>query len=164
MRDSSSTVRQDSGDISKATAAPSPAQEENSPPQVGMANDYKDSIANGVAVTDGFSNPTASSASSLIGLAQTITRGTEKLGKYLKESGSSMPSFDVDAPMDFPSLQEEIQKAGQQVIKGYEGIGRSGCGAHGGHSVDGLGCESIFQNPSISDPLPSFWRVFIDLV
>src|SRR5947207_12980438 len=80
-------------------------------------------ISNNVAATHGFSKPTASSASSLIELAQTITRGTEKLDKYLIESGSAMPSFDVDAPMDFPSLPEEIQKARLQVIKAAKELG-----------------------------------------
>ena len=37
--------------------------------------------------------------------------------KYMKESESSMPSFHADAPMDFRSLSEDIQRVRQKVVQ-----------------------------------------------
>jgi hypothetical protein len=66
---------------------------------------------------------TKPSTSSLIALAATITRETEKLDKYLKENGTPTPSFDVDAPMDFPNLPAEIKKAREEVVRATKELG-----------------------------------------
>lgn len=74
--------------------------------------------ANGIVATNGHSKTSSISPSPLVELAQTIVRETEKLDKYLKENGRSpIPSFDINATLDFPSLPEEIQKARQKVIE-----------------------------------------------
>jgi hypothetical protein len=65
--------------------------------------------------------PTAPSR--LIELAQTIVRETENLDKYLKESKSSTPSFDVNALVDFLHLPKEIQRARQKVVKSTKELG-----------------------------------------
>jgi hypothetical protein len=85
--------------------------------QVNGANGPKNSITNGVAVTNGPLKPTSASPSRLTELAQTIARETETLEKYLKESGCTTPGFDIDAPMDFPSLPDHIQKTRQIVVE-----------------------------------------------
>ena len=63
------------------------------------------------------------STSNLIALAAIITRETEKLDKYIKESGIPAPSFDVDAPMDFPKLPAEIRKAREEVVRATKELG-----------------------------------------
>jgi len=52
----------------------------------------------------------------MIALAQKITKETEKLESYMKENNLPMPSFDVDAPGDFPKLPEDILKSRQEII------------------------------------------------
>jgi hypothetical protein len=54
---------------------------------------------------------------SMVELAKTIAAGTEKLEKYLKESGSPMPGFDVDSPVDFPKLPEDLKKVREEVVR-----------------------------------------------
>jgi hypothetical protein len=85
--------------------------------QAGMANGHNESLTNGVVASNGFSKAALSSPSRLIELARMITKETETLDEYVRESGCSMPGFDVDAPMDFPSLPEEIQRARQKVVE-----------------------------------------------
>jgi len=63
------------------------------------------------------------STSSLIQLAATITRETEKLDKFIRESGSPHPGFDVDAPLDFPKLPEEAKKAREEVVRATKELG-----------------------------------------
>jgi hypothetical protein len=58
-----------------------------------------------------------SSTTNMIELAAIITRETEKLEKYLKESGSSMPGFDVESPANFPKLPDEIKRAREEVVR-----------------------------------------------
>jgi hypothetical protein len=65
----------------------------------------------------------ASSTSTLIELAATITRETEKLDAYLKESGDAYPGFDVDAPATFPKLPEDLQKARKEVLRATKELG-----------------------------------------
>lgn len=63
------------------------------------------------------------STSKLIELAATITRETEKLDKYIKESGSPVPSFDVDGPLNFPKLEDEIKRAREEVVRATKELG-----------------------------------------
>lgn len=49
-------------------------------------------------------------------LADTISRETAKLERYMRENGLPMPSFDVDAADDFPKLPEDIQRSRLEVI------------------------------------------------
>jgi hypothetical protein len=63
------------------------------------------------------------STSSLIQLAATITRETEKLDAFIRESGSPHPGFDVDAPLDFPKLPKEIEKAREEVVRATRELG-----------------------------------------
>ena len=126
--DEKSTRRKSSSVMAVAAPVVAQAVEVNShsDSQVGMTNGHKHKapITNGVAVINNeLSKPTATSPSRLMELAQTITKETEKLDKYLKESGCSMPSFDVDAPMDFPSLPEEIQRVRQKVVESTKELG-----------------------------------------
>jgi hypothetical protein len=125
--------------------------------QVGMTNgQHKAPIANGVGViNNGLSKPTATSPSRLIELAQTITKETEKLDKFLKESGCSTPSFDVDAPMDFPRLPEEIQRARQKVVESTKELGDLVVGPTEGIRWMAWDVSSNCK-PSISDPQSSF--------
>jgi hypothetical protein len=59
----------------------------------------------------------------MVELAQIITRETEKLDKYLKESGSEQPGFDVDSPANFPKLPAEIKKAREEVMRATKELG-----------------------------------------
>lgn len=56
------------------------------------------------------------STSRMIALAQKIAKETEKLETYMKDNNLPMPSFDVDAPVDFPKLPAEISKSRQEII------------------------------------------------
>ena len=154
-----------------ATASSVVAQEANSLSRINMANGHKDSSTNGVAangvkangvaangvkvngvaVTNGLSKLTSTAPSRLIELAHTITRETEKLDKYLKESGSSMPSFDVDAPADFPRLPEEIQRARQKVVESTKELGDLAVGPTEGIRWMAWDVSSPFK-PSVADP------------
>ena len=58
-----------------------------------------------------------SKQASLIELAGTITRETEKLEKYLRDSEYQMPGFDVASPLNFPALPKEIQRAREEVAR-----------------------------------------------
>jgi hypothetical protein len=55
-------------------------------------------------------------ASTMVTLAQKIAKETENLEAYMKANGLPMPSFDVDAPGDFPKLPEDIQKCRREII------------------------------------------------
>jgi len=83
---------------------------ESSPPSNGAA------VANGVPKLN---VPT----SKLIELAATITRETEKLDRYIRESGIPEPSFDADAPLNFPKLSDEVRKAREQVVRATKELG-----------------------------------------
>ncbi|KAK3488816.1 S-adenosyl-L-methionine-dependent methyltransferase [Neurospora hispaniola] len=56
------------------------------------------------------------STSRMIALAQKIAKETEKLETYMKDNNLPMPSFDVDAPADFPKLPAEISRSRQEII------------------------------------------------
>jgi hypothetical protein len=75
-------------------------------------------VANGVAngaVKAAVTSPTTTA--SLVELAKIITRESEKLEKYLKESGSALPSFDIDGPANFPALPDDIKRARDEVMR-----------------------------------------------
>ncbi|RKF60357.1 O-methyltransferase gsfB [Golovinomyces cichoracearum] len=59
----------------------------------------------------------------LIELARTITRETEKLDAWLKESKAPQLDFSVDSPQTFPLLGEEIEKSRAKIIKSTEELG-----------------------------------------
>ncbi|KAK4031943.1 O-methyltransferase-domain-containing protein [Parachaetomium inaequale] len=63
------------------------------------------------------------SPSRMVALAQKITKATEKLETYMKSKNLPMPSFDVDAPADFPSLPEDVQKSRQEIIHATKELG-----------------------------------------
>jgi hypothetical protein len=65
----------------------------------------------------------ATSTSKLIELAQTITRETEKLDRYIKDNSLPELSFDVDAPLSFPKLSEEVKKAREEVVRATKELG-----------------------------------------
>ena len=68
------------------------------------------------------------STSRMIALAQKITKATEKLETHMKANNLPMPSFDVDAPADFPALPEDVQQSRQEIIHATKELGRL---AHG---------------------------------
>jgi hypothetical protein len=55
-------------------------------------------------------------ASRMSVLALTIARETEKLEAYFKANNLPAPSFDVNAPFDFPRLPEDILQSRQEII------------------------------------------------
>lgn len=59
---------------------------------------------------------TATTGMSMTSLAETISKETAKLEKYMKENGLPMPSFDEDAEGDFPKLPEDMQKSRLEII------------------------------------------------
>ncbi|KAK0718885.1 S-adenosyl-L-methionine-dependent methyltransferase [Apiosordaria backusii] len=59
----------------------------------------------------------------MIALAQKITKETEKLEAYMKEHDLPMPSFDVDAPADFPKLPDEIAQSRKAIISATKELG-----------------------------------------
>jgi hypothetical protein len=63
------------------------------------------------------------STSSLIELAQTITRETEKVNRHLKDNGIQAPSFDVDSQANFPKLEGEIKRAREEIIRATRELG-----------------------------------------
>ncbi|KAL2016461.1 hypothetical protein VTK56DRAFT_3512 [Thermocarpiscus australiensis] len=65
----------------------------------------------------------AQSTSRMVALAQKIAKETEKLESYMKENNLSMPSFDVDAPTDFPKLPEDVSKIRQEIIHATKELG-----------------------------------------
>jgi hypothetical protein len=65
----------------------------------------------------------ATSTSKLIELAQTIAKETEKLDQYIKDCGLPQPSFEVDAPLNFPKLPEEVKKSREEVVRATKELG-----------------------------------------
>lgn len=49
-------------------------------------------------------------------LAEKIAKETAKIEAYMKENKLPMPSFDVDAPADFPQLPPDILKSRHEVL------------------------------------------------
>ncbi|KAM0256726.1 hypothetical protein ACHAQJ_004793 [Trichoderma viride] len=52
----------------------------------------------------------------MVVLAEIIRAETEKLQAYLKSNGIAQPSFNVDAPDDFPRLPDDIEQSRQQIV------------------------------------------------
>jgi hypothetical protein len=63
------------------------------------------------------------STSPLIELAQTITRETKKLDRYLKDNGIQAPSFEVDSQPNFPKLEGEIKRAREEIVRATRELG-----------------------------------------
>jgi hypothetical protein len=59
----------------------------------------------------------------MIALAQQITKATEKLETHMKANNLPMPSFDVDAPADFPTLPEDVQQSRLEIIHATKELG-----------------------------------------
>ncbi|KAI0138054.1 S-adenosyl-L-methionine-dependent methyltransferase [Hypoxylon sp. NC0597] len=59
---------------------------------------------------------TALPPSKMIVLAQKISSETEKVEAYFRENGLRTPSFDVDAPSDFPKMPDDISRSRREVI------------------------------------------------
>lgn len=66
---------------------------------------------------------TETQASNLTRLAGIITRETEKLDRYIKETGSPEPSFDVDGPLTFTNLPDELRKSREEVARATKELG-----------------------------------------
>lgn len=79
-------------------------------------------INNHVAINGKFSEKAATNGvkedgqQSMTALAETISRETAKLERYMKENDLPMPSFEVGAADDFPKLPEEIQRSRLEVM------------------------------------------------
>lgn len=65
----------------------------------------------------------SASTSNLIELANTIKRETERLDRYIKDSNLPEPSFDVDAPLTFTKLPDELKKAREEVMRATKELG-----------------------------------------
>ncbi|KAL2269640.1 hypothetical protein VTJ83DRAFT_1824 [Remersonia thermophila] len=77
----------------------------------------KDGLTNGSSVkSDGKTDATAPQTSRMVELAQQISKATEMVDNYFQSQGLPAPSFDVDAPLDYPQLPEDIQKARLDII------------------------------------------------
>ncbi|KAI1080192.1 S-adenosyl-L-methionine-dependent methyltransferase [Whalleya microplaca] len=57
------------------------------------------------------------SPSKMGALAQKISTETERVESYFREKGLPTPSFDVDAPSDFPKMPDDIMKSRREVIQ-----------------------------------------------
>lgn len=62
-------------------------------------------------------NGHAAKVSNIVALAQIISKETEKLDYFLKETETPYPSFDFDGPADFPKLPNHIQNTRQEIIR-----------------------------------------------
>ncbi|PMD14262.1 S-adenosyl-L-methionine-dependent methyltransferase [Hyaloscypha hepaticicola] len=71
----------------------------------------------------------SASTSNLIELANTIKRETERLDRYIKDSNLPEPSFDVDAPLTFTKLPDELKKAREEVMRATKELGTLVTGA-----------------------------------
>ncbi|KAI0379112.1 S-adenosyl-L-methionine-dependent methyltransferase [Hypomontagnella monticulosa] len=59
--------------------------------------------------------PTAT-PSRMIALAQKISMETERVEAYFQQNGLQTPSFDVDAPGDFPKMPDDISRSRREII------------------------------------------------
>lgn len=73
-----------------------------------------------------------SPTSSLVKLAATITRETEKLSAYLKDNGIQEPSFDATSAVAFPKLPEDLRKSREEIIIATKELGDLVTGAEEG--------------------------------
>jgi len=62
-------------------------------------------------------NEAKPSTSTLIELAATITRETEKLDKYMRDNGLPPVSFDISSPPNFPKLSDEAKRSRDIVMQ-----------------------------------------------
>lgn len=88
----------------------------------------KDSETNGAAASSSSKLSKAEAASTkapsrMVALAQKIAKETEKLEAYMKDNNLPMPSFDEDAPADFPKLPEDVLKSRQEIIFATKELG-----------------------------------------
>lgn len=92
----------------------------------------KDAQTNGSASSPSSSSPSKQangtaagpqSTSRMVELAQKIAKETEKLEAYMKKNNLPMPSFDADAPTDFPKLPEDISQSRMEVICATKELG-----------------------------------------
>lgn len=75
---------------------------------------HKDVETNGTAAP--VPKAAETETSRMAALARKIANETEKLEAYMKENNLPMPSFDVDAPADFPKLPDNVLKSRQEII------------------------------------------------
>ncbi|KAG5913039.1 Alpha-1,3-mannosyltransferase cmt1 [Claviceps africana] len=68
--------------------------------------------------------PDGDDVSRLVALARSISAEADRLEGYLRESNSPMPGFAVDAPADFPSLPDDVQRSRQQIVYDTLELGR----------------------------------------
>ncbi|GAB1311709.1 Alpha-1,3-mannosyltransferase cmt1 [Madurella fahalii] len=87
----------------------------------------KESHTNGTAASS--SKPVKAEAGStqspsrMIALAQKIAKETETLEAYMRENNLPMPSFDEDAPADFPKLPGDVLRSRQEIIFATKELG-----------------------------------------
>lgn len=140
-------------------------QNRRSMPILSASTPNKDAVTNGAAKSvsaSSVSNAEAApeqSTSRMVALAQKIAKDTEKLETYMKENNLPMPSFDVDAPADFPTLPEDIQKSRQEIIHSTKELGLL---AHGPREalrwgVWEVSVHSDCTSVSHTDSQASFW-------
>lgn len=105
-----------SGDFTDRSDGSAPAAPAVAPKS---ARTRPDGATNGATngVTNGVEKQSPSKTAGLVALAKIITTESEKLEKYLKESGSAMPSLDIDGPANFPPLPDDIKKARDEVMR-----------------------------------------------
>jgi hypothetical protein len=94
----------------------------------------KEALANGTSLkkkaskADTIATEKASSTSRMIELSQQISKASEIVDNYFKSQGLPVPSFDVDAPLDYPQLPEEVRNARLELIIATKELNRL---AHG---------------------------------
>ncbi|KAL2132410.1 hypothetical protein VTI74DRAFT_3828 [Chaetomium olivicolor] len=89
---------------------------------------HKEAETNGAAAPEPKAAQTETAApeqstSRMVALAQKIAKETEKLEAYMNANNLPMPSFDVDAPADFPKLPEDVLKSRQEIIFATKELG-----------------------------------------
>jgi hypothetical protein len=72
---------------------------------------------NGTKEAENGQTQTVKSTTSLVELAKTIARETEKLEKYYKDIGHPLPGWEVDSSVDLPKFPDDIKKAREEVVK-----------------------------------------------
>ncbi|KAI9649206.1 hypothetical protein NHQ30_001774 [Ciborinia camelliae] len=89
--------------------------------------------------------------SSIVKLAATITRETERISAYLKNNGIEEPSFDVKSAVAFPKLPEDLRKSREELIIATKELGDLVTGAKEGlrwlawDFVDVLSLQAIYH-------------------
>lgn len=122
-----SSMSTSSGRNNKANGMNKAPSEKSAPGQTAAAaaTKHTDLVSSSGSITTKSENETnpaapagqASSASTnMTQLADTISRETARLEKYLQDNGLPMPSFDVDAADDFPRLPDDMQRSRLEII------------------------------------------------